>query len=46
MQTTWACRPSGTTPSNGCQLGTSPQAFGRIGLVGTALTLFGADEAG
>ncbi|MFF7354506.1 MULTISPECIES: glycoside hydrolase family 15 protein [Streptomyces] len=33
-------------PVTGCRLGNFPQAFGHIGLVNTALTLFGDDEAG
>ncbi|MGD1218273.1 glycoside hydrolase family 15 protein [Streptomyces krungchingensis] len=33
-------------PVNGRQLGNFPQAFSHIGLVGTALALFGGDRAG
>ncbi|MFI5682869.1 glycoside hydrolase family 15 protein [Streptomyces sp. NPDC051636] len=33
-------------PAAGCQLGNFPQAFSHIGLVNTALALFGADGAG
>jgi GH15 family glucan-1,4-alpha-glucosidase len=33
-------------PVLGCQLGNFPQAFSHIGLVNTALALFGGDEAG
>ncbi|TWV39551.1 glycoside hydrolase family 15 protein [Streptomyces misionensis] len=33
-------------PVDGCQLGNFPQAFSHLGLVNSALTLFGADEAG
>ncbi|MET8945509.1 glycoside hydrolase family 15 protein [Streptomyces sp. NPDC004542] len=33
-------------PVAGCQLGNFPQAFSHIGLVNTALALFGSDEAG
>ncbi|GAB1334883.1 glycoside hydrolase family 15 protein [Streptomyces sp. E-15] len=33
-------------PVDGCQLGNFPQAFSHIGLVNTALTLFGRDGAG
>jgi GH15 family glucan-1,4-alpha-glucosidase len=33
-------------PVGGCQLGNFPQAFSHIGLVNTALTLFGEDGAG
>ncbi|MFJ3668731.1 glycoside hydrolase family 15 protein [Streptomyces sp. NPDC090106] len=33
-------------PAAGRQLGNFPQAFSHIGLVNTALTLYGADEAG
>ncbi|MFF6998718.1 glycoside hydrolase family 15 protein [Streptomyces sp. NPDC008313] len=33
-------------PAGGRQLGNFPQAFSHIGLVNTALTLFGAEEAG
>ncbi|MFJ4949062.1 glycoside hydrolase family 15 protein [Streptomyces sp. NPDC088760] len=33
-------------PVHGCQLGNFPQAFSHIGLVNTALTLYGDDEAG
>ncbi|MFJ4328860.1 glycoside hydrolase family 15 protein [Streptomyces tricolor] len=33
-------------PVKGCQLGNFPQAFSHIGLVNTALTLFGGDRAG
>lgn len=33
-------------PVDGRQLGNYPQAFSHVGLVNTALTLFGGDEAG
>jgi GH15 family glucan-1,4-alpha-glucosidase len=33
-------------PVTGCQLGNFPQAFSHIGLVNTALALFGDEKAG